>query len=66
VEVSRSSCSLRSARLRLGALVWTATEEDIVLLLPSAAVSAAWAALSRSDHPRYAGVVETITLEELP
>jgi len=48
------------------ALVWTATEEDIVLLLPSVAVSAAWAALSRSDHPRYAGVVETITLEELP
>ncbi len=43
------------------ALVWTATEEDIVLLLPSVAVSAAWAALSRSDHPRYAGVVETIT-----
>lgn len=31
--------------------VWTATEEDIVLLLPSTAVSAAWAALHPDDHP---------------
>ncbi len=33
------------------ALVWTAVEEGLVLLLPSSAIAAAWAALPDKDHP---------------
>lgn len=33
------------------ALVWTAVEEGIVLVLPSTAVAAAWTELSEKDHP---------------
>jgi hypothetical protein len=33
------------------ALVWTAVEEGIVLVVPATAVAAAWAALAEKDHP---------------
>jgi hypothetical protein len=33
------------------ALVWTAVEEGIVLVVPSTALAAAWARLSDKDHP---------------
>jgi hypothetical protein len=33
------------------ALVWTAVEEGIVLVLPSTAVAAAWTQLPEKDHP---------------
>ena len=33
------------------ALVWTAVDEDIVLLVPSTATSLAWAELDPSAHP---------------
>jgi hypothetical protein len=33
------------------ALVWTAVEEGLVLLIPSSAVAAAWAQLADEDHP---------------
>jgi predicted nucleic acid-binding protein len=33
------------------ALVWTAVEEGIVLVVPSTAIAAAWALLSDKDHP---------------
>lgn len=33
------------------ALVWTAVEEGIVLVVPSTAVAAAWARLPDKDHP---------------
>ncbi len=33
------------------ALVWTAVEEQIVLLVPSTAVAAAWAELEDKHHP---------------
>ncbi len=33
------------------ALVWTAVEEGLILLLPSSAIAAAWAALPDKDHP---------------
>jgi predicted nucleic acid-binding protein len=33
------------------ALVWTAVEEGIVLVVPSAAVAAAWAQLPDKNHP---------------
>ena len=34
-----------------GALVWTAVEEDIVLLVPSTSAMLAWAGLDEPDHP---------------
>lgn len=33
------------------ALVWTAVEEGLVLLIPSSAVAAAWAHLPDKEHP---------------
>ncbi|MCX6464578.1 MAG: hypothetical protein NTW05_13470 [Pseudonocardiales bacterium] len=33
------------------ALVWTAVEEGLVLVVPSTAIAAAWAHLSEKDHP---------------
>jgi hypothetical protein len=33
------------------ALVWTAVEEGIVLVVPSTAIAAAWARLPDKDHP---------------
>lgn len=33
------------------ALVWTAVEEGLVLVLPSTAVAAAWSQLPDKDHP---------------
>lgn len=33
------------------ALVWTAVEEGIVLVMPSTAIAAAWARLPDKDHP---------------
>lgn len=33
------------------ALVWTAVEEGIVLVVPSTAIAAAWAQLPDKDHP---------------
>lgn len=33
------------------ALVWTAVEEGIVLVLPSTAVAAAWTQVEEKDHP---------------
>jgi hypothetical protein len=33
------------------ALVWTAVEDGIVLVVPSTAIAAAWAQLSDKDHP---------------
>jgi hypothetical protein len=33
------------------ALVWTAVEEGIVLVVPSTAIAAAWAQLPDTDHP---------------
>lgn len=33
------------------AMVWTAAEEGIILVLPSTAVAAAWTQLPENDHP---------------
>ncbi len=33
------------------ALVWTAVEEGLVLLIPSSAIAAVWAQLPDKDHP---------------
>lgn len=33
------------------ALVWTAVEEGLVLLIPSSATASAWAQLADKDHP---------------
>lgn len=42
-------CSGRS--VYAAALVWTAVEEGLVLVVPSTAVAAAWAQLPDKDHP---------------
>jgi hypothetical protein len=41
----------RQSSIYASALVWTAVEEDIVLLVPATAVSLAWAQLAPADHP---------------
>lgn len=33
------------------ALIWTAVEEGLVVLIPSSAIAAAWAQLPDKDHP---------------
>lgn len=33
------------------ALIWTAVEEGLVILIPSSAIAAAWAQLPDKDHP---------------
>jgi predicted nucleic acid-binding protein len=37
--------------INAAALVWTAVEDGIVLVVPSTAVAAAWAQLPDKDHP---------------
>ena len=39
------------ASIYAAALVWTAVEEGIVLVVPSTAIAAAWAQLPDKDHP---------------
>ena len=41
----------RQTSIYAAALVWTAVEEDIVLLVPSTAVSLAWAQLDATAEP---------------
>jgi hypothetical protein len=51
LDLSALVAFARQDSVYASALIWTAVEEDIVLLVPSTASSLAWAALDEGAHP---------------
>ena len=51
LDLSALSAFARQDSIYAGALVWTAVEEDIVLLVPSTASCIAWGQLDERDQP---------------